>query len=138
MQVSVAHIWVAEISVVRSSIGYAVGLTSHLGLDAEMEIKHLYLLYRFHRNGLGQPLMNEILAAARQNRGATLLLKVHENNQNSIDFYSRNGFCVIGEKRFLAGTTDYKVLLMKLALGTKELTLGEYAAQIPEAPSDGS
>ena len=103
-----------------------------------MEIKRLYLLYRFHRNGLGQPLMNEILAAARLNRGATLFLKVHENNQNSIDFYSCNGFCVIGEERFLDGTTDYKVLVMKLALGTEKLALGEYAAQILEAPSDGS
>jgi len=115
LQVSVAHIGVAEISVVHSSIGYAVGLTSHLGLDVEMEIKRLYLLCRFHRNGLGQPLMNEILAAARLNRGATLFLKVHENNQNSIDFYCRNGFCVIGEERFLDGTTDYKVIVIKLA-----------------------
>jgi diamine N-acetyltransferase len=93
-------LWVAETSVGRSAIGYAVGLASHLGLDAEMEIKRLYLLYRFHRNGLGQLLMNEILEAARQNRVATLFLEVHENNQNSIDFYSRNGFCVVCEERF--------------------------------------
>jgi GNAT superfamily N-acetyltransferase len=72
---SVADIWVAETSVGRSAIGYAVGLASHLGLDAEMEIKRLYLLYRFHRNCLGQLLMNEILEAARQNRVVTLFLK---------------------------------------------------------------
>jgi hypothetical protein len=53
-----------------SAIGYAVGIASHLGLDAEMV-----------------------------------------------------------RSDFRAGTTDYTVLVIKLALGTQKLPLGESAAQ---------
>lgn len=78
--------------------------------------KRLYLLYRFHRNGLGQLLMNEVLAAGRQSRVVKLFLKVQDANQSAIDFYLHNGFRVVGEEPFRAGTRDYKVLVMRLAL----------------------
>jgi hypothetical protein len=39
---------------------------------------------------------------------------------------------------FFTYATDCKVLVMKLALGTEELALGESAEQILEAPGDGS
>jgi len=35
--------------------------------------------------------------------------------QNAIDFYSRIGFRVVGEKPFRAGERDYTVLVMRLA-----------------------
>jgi ribosomal protein S18 acetylase RimI-like enzyme len=59
--------------------------------------------------------MNEVLATARKNRIAGLFLKVEKANQNAIDFYSRIGFRVVGEKPFLAGERDYAVLVMRLA-----------------------
>ena len=79
-------------------------------------MKRLYLLYRFHRNGLGQLLMNEVLAAARQSRVVKLFLKVQDANQSAIDFYLHNGFRVVGEEPFRAGKRDYKVVVMRLAL----------------------
>jgi hypothetical protein len=48
------------------------------------------------------------------------------------------GFCVVGEERFRAGTNDYTVLVMKLALGKERRALGKSATQILEAPDDGS
>src|SRR3982074_3434385 len=64
-----AHIWAVETAVGRSAIGYLVALILPNAVSGpEIEIKRLYLLYRFHRNGLGQLLMNEVLAAARQRR----------------------------------------------------------------------
>jgi ribosomal protein S18 acetylase RimI-like enzyme len=116
LQSDIAKIWVAETSVGRSAIGYAVALTSqNNGFYVEMEIKRLYVLYRFHRNGLGHSLMNEVLVTARKNRIAGLLLKVEKANQNAIDFYSRIGFRVVGEKPFRAGERDYAALVMRLA-----------------------
>jgi len=116
LQSDIAKIWVAETLVGRSAIGYAVALTSqNNGFCVEMEIKRFYVLYRFHRNGLGHSLMNEVLATARKNRIAGLFLKVEKANQNAIDFYSRIGFRVVGEKPFRAGERDYAVLVMRLA-----------------------
>src|SRR5712675_2181299 len=104
LQSDIAKIWVAETSVGRSAVGYAVALTSqNNGFCVEMEIRRLYVLYRFHRNGLGHSLMNEVLETARKNRVSGLFLKVEEANQNAIDFYSRIGFRVVGEKPFRAG-----------------------------------
>src|SRR6267378_309515 len=98
LQSDIAKIWVAETSVGRSAVGYAVALTSqNNGSCVEMEIRRLYVLYRFHRNGLGHSLMNEVLATARKNRVSGLFLKVEKANQNAIDFYSRIGFRVVGE-----------------------------------------
>ena len=117
LESDLANIWVAETSVGHSAIGYAVALASeNNGLGAEMEIKRLYLLYRFHRNGLGRLLMNEVLATARKNRIAGLFLKAGKANQNAIDFYSGIGFRVVGENPFRAGERDYTVLVMRLAL----------------------
>jgi ribosomal protein S18 acetylase RimI-like enzyme len=48
--------------------------------------------------GLGQLLMNEVLAAARQSRVIQLFLKVQDANQSAIEFYLRNGFRVVGEE----------------------------------------
>jgi ribosomal protein S18 acetylase RimI-like enzyme len=116
LQSDSAKIWVAETSVGRSAIGYAVALTpQNNGFCVEMEIKRLYVLYRFPRNGLGHSLMNEVLVTARKNRAAGLFLKVEKANQNAIAFYSRIGFHVVGKKPFRAGERDYTVLVMRLA-----------------------
>jgi ribosomal protein S18 acetylase RimI-like enzyme len=59
--------------------------------------------------------MNEVLVTARKNRVSGLFLKVEKANQNAIDFYSRIGFRVVGEKPFRAGERDYAALVMRLA-----------------------
>src|SRR5712675_2771708 len=85
LQSDIAKIWVAETSVGRSAIGYAVALTSrNNGFCVEMEIKRFYVLYRFHRNGLGLSLMNEVLVTARKNKIAGLFLKVEKANDYTV------------------------------------------------------
>lgn len=112
-----AHIWVVETAIGGSAIGYLVALDLEgTGLSTKMEIKRIYLLHRFHRKGIGNLLMNEILTVARKKRVTALMLKVHEINQNAIDFYSRHGFRIVGDEPFRAGRRDYKVLVMKLDL----------------------
>ena len=47
--------WVAETTVGRTAIGYAVALAApHAGLRRGMEFKRLYILHRFQRRGLGR------------------------------------------------------------------------------------
>jgi ribosomal protein S18 acetylase RimI-like enzyme len=112
-----AQIWVVETAIGSSAIGYLMALDlDDAGLSAQMEIKRIYLLYRFHRNGIGNLLMNEILATAREKRVTALILKVQEVNQNAIDFYFQHGFRIVGDEPFRAGERDYTVLVMKLDL----------------------
>ena len=112
-----AHIWVVETEIGGSAVGYSVAFNRDNGdLNNQMEINRIYLLYRFHHNGLGKLMIDVILATAREKRVSALILKVHELNKNAIDFYVRHGFRIVGDEPFRAGEHDYKVLLMKLEL----------------------
>jgi GNAT superfamily N-acetyltransferase len=121
-----AQIWVAETSVGHSTIGYIVALTSqNAGCRPAIEIKRLYLLHRFHRNGLGQLLLNEILATACQSGIFELLLRVQDLNQKAVHFYSHNGFRIVGEEPFRVGKRDYKAFIMQLTLRSEIAGPGE-------------
>ncbi len=61
-------------------------------------------------------------ALRRQGTGSSCLLKAGHGNDSIFFTYA----------------TGCKVLVMKLALGTEELALGESAEQILEAPGAGS
>jgi ribosomal protein S18 acetylase RimI-like enzyme len=112
-----AQIWVAETTVGRSAIAYAVALTApNDGLAREIEIKRLYVLNRFHKRGLGSCLLNEVLAHARQTGIAELFLRVQKINQNAVNFYSGRGFRVVGEETFKVGAQDHPALVMRLTL----------------------
>jgi ribosomal protein S18 acetylase RimI-like enzyme len=109
-----AHIWVVETAIGGSAVGYLVAVDlDDEHLCTQMEIKRIYLLYRFHGNGIGRLLMNEILSAARDKKVTALILRVHDNNHNAIDFYLRHGFRIVADEPFRAGERDYKVLVMK-------------------------
>ena len=62
--------------------------------------------------------MNEILASARRHEIAELFLEVQKVNQSAVDFYTHNGFRVVGEESFRVGAQDYAALVMRLALRT--------------------
>jgi len=112
-----AKIWVAETTAGRSAIGYAVALTAlDAGISRQTEIKRLYVLHRFQRRGLGHLLLNEVLEDARQTGIAELFLRVQEINRNSVNFYFRNGFRVVGSEAFRVGATNCAALVMRLAL----------------------
>ena len=76
------------------------------------------VLHRVQRNGLGRLLMNEVLAVARQNGIAELILKVQKVNQSAVSFYSCSGFRVDGEETFRVGTRHYTALVMRLSFCT--------------------
>jgi ribosomal protein S18 acetylase RimI-like enzyme len=111
-----AKIWIAETIPGHSAIGYAVALVPSDGLG--VEIKRLYVLHRFRQNGLGHRLMSEILATARHDGISKVFLKVEKANQSAVDFYSRNGFRVVGKESFPVGARDHEALVMRLALAT--------------------
>jgi ribosomal protein S18 acetylase RimI-like enzyme len=110
-----AKIWIAETIPGHSAIGYAVALTPSDD-SFGIEIKRLYVLHRFHQNGLGHQLLNEILATARHQGIAELFLRVQKANQSAVAFYSRNGFHVVGGESFRVGARDHEALVMRRAL----------------------
>lgn len=111
-----ARVWVAETSIGRCVVGYAVARSEDSEPFVTMELKRLYLLYRFRGLGLGKRLMGEVLAFAREKKARAIRLQVQLENVDAIGFYDRYGFEVVGEELFRAGTGEYRVLAMRLRL----------------------
>jgi len=98
----------AEHETGAAPIGYSL-LTSpdfpiHTG-PADIELRRIYALSRFHGQGLGPALMEQAVADARARGGKRLLLGVLARNQRARRFYERQGFALAGERRFLVGSS---------------------------------
>ncbi|MEP0390948.1 GNAT family N-acetyltransferase [Erythrobacter sp.] len=109
--------WLAEIE--GTPIGYAL-LIPRPELDAaiegDVELKKIYVLSRFQGTGTAQRLFAEVLCAAAGNK--RLLLGVKDDNHRATSFYKRQGFEIIGTRRFDVGGALYDDLVF-----ARDLTL---------------
>jgi ribosomal protein S18 acetylase RimI-like enzyme len=111
------RIWMVETTAGKCAVGYAVAVSDEgARLFSSFELKRLYIFYRFHGNGLGRRLMDEVLSFAKQQNSETIWLQVHEANNHAIEFYKYCGFVQIGADLFRAGSGSYRVLTLRLSL----------------------
>jgi len=111
------RVWIAETSVGSCAVGYAVAVADDGAKSfSSFELKRLYIFYRFHGNGLGKRLMEDVLSFANRTKSETIWLQVHEANQHAIEFYTRFGFVQTGTDLFRAGEGSYRVLTLRLTL----------------------
>jgi ribosomal protein S18 acetylase RimI-like enzyme len=109
--------WIAETSVGNCAVGYAVAVADeHAKSFSSFELKRLYIFYRFHGNGLGKRLMEEVLSFSKRMKSETIWLQVHEANQHAAAFYRRFEFVQTGSDLFPAGEGSYRVLTLRLTL----------------------
>jgi diamine N-acetyltransferase len=109
--------WVAETSVGSCAVGYAIAVADEDAKSfSSFELKRLYIFYRFHGNGLGKRLIEDVLSFAKRMKSETIWLQVHEANQHAIEFYTRFGFVQTGTDVFRAGDGSYRVLTLRLNL----------------------
>ncbi|MBB4154072.1 ribosomal protein S18 acetylase RimI-like enzyme [Sphingomonas jinjuensis] len=98
----------AETNAGHAPIGYAVVTPPDLPVDTDdrdLELRRIYALSRFHGGGLGAALMADAIEGARERGAERLLLGVYGGNTRAHRFYERQGFTIIGTRRFLVGAT---------------------------------
>lgn len=85
------------------------------GITAErpVELNRLYSHQRFLGEGVGQRLMDECFARARDAGCDVMWLGVWEYNPRAQRFYEKNGFRVVGSHVFLLGSDAQTDLLMQ-------------------------
>ena len=89
-------------------VGYSVLTAPSLPVETghgDIELKRIYLLSRLHGSGLGAELMVRALTDAGALGKSRMLLGVYGGNARARAFYERQGFAVIGARRFLVGET---------------------------------
>ena len=107
--------WIAETVTGKCPVGYAVAVAD--GRDksfASFELKRLYVFHRFHANGLGKRLLEDVLRFAKERNSGKIWLEVQDSNAHAIQFYKRFGFVQTGVGLFPAGKGSYRVLIMEL------------------------
>ena len=102
-------VMLAEAASGGAPVGYSV-LTAPDDLPVELysddiELKRIYVLAPFHGGGVGPALMARALADAAALGRGRVLLGVYGGNVRAQRFYAKQGFAVVGERRFRVGTT---------------------------------
>lgn len=69
-----------------------------------VELQRIYVLARFHGQGLAQDLLQAVLDQAAQDGFHTLWLGVFERNARGLAFYRKMGFRPVGTHVFVVGT----------------------------------
>jgi diamine N-acetyltransferase len=101
-----AAIWIAEYSGTGAPIGYAVNCPPDLPVPPEpgdVELKRLYVLSRFHGSGAGPALLDAATGHARTRGARRLLLGTYQDNHRAVAFYTKQGFELIGTRKFQVG-----------------------------------
>jgi diamine N-acetyltransferase len=81
-----------------------------------IELRQFYVLAPWHGAGLAAPLMEWVIATARERGAAALYLSVFTDNHRARRFYARHGFEPVGTYAFMVGTHADEDIVMKLAL----------------------
>lgn len=102
-----ARIWLAEAEGTRAPLGYAMLSAPELddALPGDIELKRIYTLTRMQGTGLGAALMAAATEGTSGHR--RLLLGVNAKNTRALAFYRKQGFEVIGTRRFLVGSVEH-------------------------------
>ena len=110
---------IAEADAGAAPLGYTVLTTPDLPIppqEGDIELKRIYALYQTHGSGLGAALMHRAFDDARAIDRRRMLLGVYGGNARAQRFYAKQGFSVIGTRRFRVGATWHDDLVFARTL----------------------
>jgi diamine N-acetyltransferase len=113
-------IWLVE-TPLKAPVAYAVMTPPAVDCETDpgdLELKRLYVLPQWQKEGLGAQLIAAVEAEARGRGARRLLLCVYTANDRAQRFYARQGFADTGfGQRFLVGDVPFDDLIWAKPLG---------------------
>lgn len=100
----------AEVERTGAPIGFSALTPPDLPVatgPGDVELRRIYALSTFHGRGVGPALMVRALDDARAMGAGRVLLGVNGDNARAHAFYERQGFAVVGTRRFRVGAGEY-------------------------------
>lgn len=111
-----SRVWIAGLASTHAPIGYAVLTAPDLPAIPtnadDVELKRIYILSRYHGGGLAGRMMEAVVAEAQATGKARLLLGVYAANDRAIAFYRKQGFEIVGDRRFQVGAALFEDKIM--------------------------
>ena len=89
-----------------------------MGHDS-LEIERIYILKKYHKQGLGKELMNLAHDIAHELNKNKIWLGVWEENRNAIGFYKKQGFKKISSHSFFMGDDEQTDLIVEKVLSAE-------------------
>ena len=81
-----------------------------------LEVQRIYVLKKYHRQNIGQLLLDKAISDANSKKLSSIWLGVWEENHRALQFYTKNGFVVFDKHIFTLGDDPQTDLLMKLVI----------------------
>ena len=82
-------------------------------LELEAEIYNLAVKPNFQQKGIGNLLLRQFIQKAKENQVNSIWLEVRESNTKAINFYIKNGFAQISERKNYYSEPDEDAIIMK-------------------------
>jgi [ribosomal protein S18]-alanine N-acetyltransferase len=90
--------------------------------ENEIEIYNLAVDKSFRQRKIGSRLLTKVIESATENNIAKIHLEVRKSNLIALDFYRKNGFEMIGERRnFYRNPTEDAVLMCRFLTSGKNV-----------------
>ena len=81
----------------------------------EAELLNIAVTQAYRKMGIAQQLIEQLLAMAKQFDAYRMLLEVRQSNQPAIDFYRKNGFSEIAErKNYYSNPIENAIIMERL------------------------
>jgi len=106
--------WRVTIEETKTPIGFALLGKPDLPMElnaTDIELRRIYILHRFHREGLGRRLLDQVETEARARAAERIVLGVYHENP-TMTWYRRQGFEEIGTRAFTVGTETFHDLIL--------------------------
>ena len=105
------RLWLVEAGTGNAPVGYLVLSPPDLPMNdltsKDLEIRRIYILHPFQRQGIGRAMMERATKYARDAGFNRMLLGVYSRNADALAFYERIGFQPVGERYFRVGANEY-------------------------------
>lgn len=96
--------------------GEIVGFGGFWQVIDEAHITNIAVLEEYRQTGVGQNIMNAMLAIALEKGCVGMTLEVREDNQPAINFYLKNGFTREGRRKDYYGTGMDAIIMWRYGL----------------------
>lgn len=97
-------------------LGRIVGFAGMMIIAEDAELLYIAVDNIYRKQGIGQYLLEHVMQTAQENQAYRILLEVRESNASAVNFYEKNGFHMISQRKNYYSNPVEDALIMEKCL----------------------